>query len=139
MSVSYLLDTNIVSALLKPQPNPRLLQRMADAQNHLVTASLVVHELWFGAQRLAHGRKRELIEGFIRTTVLPTLPVLDYDSNAGFWHATERARLRQQGIKTSFADGQIAAVCAVNQCIMVTGNQRDFERFDGITVENWLQ
>ncbi|GIS19806.1 MAG: hypothetical protein CM15mP120_17220 [Pseudomonadota bacterium] len=67
MSVSYLLDTNIVSALLKPQPNPRLLQRMADAQNHLVTASLVVHELWFGAQRLAHGRKRELIEGFIRT------------------------------------------------------------------------
>ena len=63
MSVSYLLDTNIVSALLKPQPNPRLLQRMADAQNHLVTASLVVHELWFGARRLAHGRKRELIEG----------------------------------------------------------------------------
>ena len=47
---------------------------------------------------LAHGRKRELIEGFIQTTVLPTLPVLDYDSNAGFWHATERARLQQQGI-----------------------------------------
>ena len=136
MSVSYLLETNIVSALLKPQPNPRLLQRMADAQNHLVTASLVVHELWFGAQRLAHGRNRELIEGFIQTTVLPTLPVLDYDSNAGFWHATERARLQQQGITASFAHGQIAAVCAVNQCIMVTGNQRNFEHFDGITVEN---
>ena len=138
MSTRYLLDTNIVSALLKPEPEARLLVRMAAAKQNLVTASVVVHELWFGAQRLAHGRKRELIEQFIQATVLPTLPVLDYDTKAAFWHAAERARLQGQGLTPSFADGQIAAVCAVNDCVMVTVNQRDFELFEGITVENWL-
>jgi len=46
--------------------------------------------------------------------------------------------LARLGQPHSFADGQIAAIAAVNDLILVTANTADFFRFDGLSVENWL-
>jgi tRNA(fMet)-specific endonuclease VapC len=53
---------------------------------------------------------------------------LDYTTEAADWHAHERARLSQVGQTPPYADGQIAAIAAVNH-LVVTRNVTDFERF----------
>ena len=65
------------------------------------------------------------------------LPVVPYDAAAAVWHGRERARLERLGRTTSAADGQIAAIAAVNDLTLVTMNLRHFELFRGITVEDW--
>jgi tRNA(fMet)-specific endonuclease VapC len=70
--------------------------------------------------------------------VAPSIPILPYDEAAADWHARERARLLSEGRKPPFADGQIAAIAKVHDLAIVTANVRDFEAFEGITVEDWL-
>lgn len=71
------------------------------------------------------------------TVVLPNFPVLEYDREAADWHALERARLSASGRTPPFTDGQIAAIAHVNDLILVTGNSRDFEGFQGLRLEDW--
>ena len=53
--------------------------------------------------------------------------------------ARERVRLERIGQTPSLADGMIAATTAANNLILVTRNTKDFERFDGLHVENWFE
>jgi tRNA(fMet)-specific endonuclease VapC len=71
--------------------------------------------------------------------IAAALPLLAYDVAAAEWHGRERARLSKAGLTPSFADGQIAAVAAVNDLTLVTDNVRNFEHFDGLRVERWHQ
>jgi tRNA(fMet)-specific endonuclease VapC len=61
---------------------------------------------------------------------------LGYDDAAAAWHASERARLEDQGKPPSFVDGQIASIARVNALIVVT-NVRHYERFEGLSIEDW--
>jgi tRNA(fMet)-specific endonuclease VapC len=65
------------------------------------------------------------------------MPILDYDRAAAEWHARERARLVTHGETPPFADGQSAAVADVNELILVTFNDADFRRFQGLRVLSW--
>lgn len=65
------------------------------------------------------------------------MPVLPFDLAAAEWHAAERARLEALGRTPPFADGQIAAVAATCGLTLVTLNAKDFEQFNGLTVEAW--
>jgi tRNA(fMet)-specific endonuclease VapC len=60
-----------------------------------------------------------------------------YDQAAAEWHASERARLAARGRIIPHLDGQIAAVAATYNLILVTSNRRDFEPFEGLTIEDW--
>lgn len=63
---------------------------------------------------------------------------LSYNFEAGVWHGLERSRLRQHGITPPFIDGQIAAIAAVNNLILVTRNIKDFRFFSDLKIENWF-
>lgn len=102
----------------------------------MVIPSIVWHELLFGAHRLPPSEKRFTIEQYLTDVVAATLPVLSYDARAAAWHATERARLTSLGQTPAFADGQIAAIAAVNDLTIITMNTKDFVDFD-LTVEDW--
>jgi tRNA(fMet)-specific endonuclease VapC len=65
------------------------------------------------------------------------MPILDYDELAAEWHAAERARLVARGETPPFADGQIAAIAQVNDLTLVTFNDVDFRRFDGLRILVW--
>ena len=69
---------------------------------------------------------------------LSALPVLPYDTRAARRHAEERARLEALGQTPSFVVGQIAAIAAVNELVLVTRNADDFVRFSGIEIEDWF-
>ena len=137
MSLSYLLDTNVLSEPAKPNPNPGVEQRLVEAEGAVATASLVWHELLFGCYRLPASHRRTALEKYLQDVIAPHVPVLGYDDAAAAWHASERARLTGDGKTPSFVDGQIAAIARVNALVLVTANVRHYERFEGLTIENW--
>ena len=137
MSLSYLLDTNVLSEPAKPTPNPGVKRRLLEAEGTIATASLVWHELWFGCYRLAPSHRRAALETYLQDVIAPHIPVLGYDDAAAAWHASERARLGAAGNTPSFVDGQIAAIARVNALVLVTANVKHYESFEGLTVEDW--
>lgn len=138
MTLRYLLDTNLVTEPIKRKPNQTVLHYLQQYQDVLAIAAPVWHELWFGCYRLPPSQRRNEIEGYLHNTVARTMPILPYDAKAAEWYASERARLTNIGLPTPFADGQIAAVAAVNHLILVTNNVTDYARFQGLQVENWF-
>ena len=137
MKEGYLLDTNVLSELVKPEPNWGVTDRIQRFEDRIATASIVWHELLYGYHRLSESRKSDLLGEFLFETLLPTVPILPYDDLAAKWHAHARARLSAIGQCPSFADGQIAAVSATNNLTLVTNNIKDFEMFQGLNMENW--
>ena len=67
------------------------------------------------------------------------MPILPYTTEAARWFATERSRLVSRGLTPSYPDGQIAAIAATNNLILVTRNTSDFIYFDGLELENWFE
>lgn len=137
MTPRFLLDTNIVSELLRPAPDPAILANLRVHQSEVAIASVVWHELWFGCLRLPPSAKREAIEHYLRRVVGPTIPILAYDGRAAEWHSGERARLTGLGRTPACADGQIAAIARTNNLMLVTRNEDDFVLFEGLQVTSW--
>ena len=134
----YLLDTNIVSELVRAEPRAPVRERYRAHEHECALPSVVWHELVYGAERLPQGRRRELLLQYLDEVVRATLPILPYDADAAYWHARERARLESLGRPRPLADGMIAAVAATRGLILVTRNTADFEGYDGLHIENWF-
>ncbi|RKZ81982.1 MAG: VapC toxin family PIN domain ribonuclease [Candidatus Parabeggiatoa sp. nov. 1] len=138
MLLKFLLDTNILSEPIRPEPNQYVLDKLEKHQDEIATATIVWHELLFGCQRLPISRKREKLEQYLYQTVTK-LPILPYTFEAAEWHAGERARLSLLGKTPPFADGQIAAIAKVNELILVTANVSDYQMFSELVIENWCE
>ncbi len=133
----YLLDTNVVSEPLRPEPSESVLRKLRVHGEDSAIPAPVWHELRFGCARLPPSWRRDTLESYLENVVLASFPVLDYDREAADWHARQRARLVTAGQTPPFVDGQIAAIAHVNDLIVVTSNDRDFEHFQEIRVERW--
>ena len=137
MTIRYLLDTNVVSEPLRPKPSSTVIRRLQKHEQEIAIASIVWHELRHGVERLPSSRRREVVERYLEEVILPAIPILAYDQSAAEWHAAERARLVAKGETPSFADGQIAAIAHVHDLTVITFNDADFRRFEGLQVTRW--
>jgi len=135
--MKYLLDTNILAEPVKALPDQQVMQRLQIHSAEIVTATLVLHELYFGCCRMAASKKRRRVERYIEEVVIPTIPALPYDEKAALYHAKERARLQSLGKTPAFVDGQIAAIAQANGLILVTRNSADFQHFNHLAIESW--
>ncbi len=139
ISAQFLLDTNVLSEPLKPEPNPNVLSRIVDNSDILATAVTAYHEMFFGCQQLPESKRKRGIEAYIRQEIEQKLLILPYDQPAAKWHAIERTRLQQTGRTPPFIDGQIAAIAAANDLTLVTRNVSDFQYFQNLKIENWFE
>lgn len=133
----YLLDTNVVSEATRLEPNENVIRRFRLHRDACVIATVVWHELWFGCLQLPPSSRRSKIEIYLLEVIQPSLIILSYDARAAVWHAREQARLRANGLTPSYTDGQIAAVAAANNLILVTRNPADYQHFAGLQIEDW--
>lgn len=135
----HLIDTKILSEPLRPQPNSQVIAKMQLNFAEIAIASITWHEILYGCYRLPRSKKRSRIEEYLKDLVLPNFPIIDYDAQAANWHALERRRLTSIGKLPAFADGQIAAIAAVNNLTIVTNNVSDFANFADLQLDNWFE
>jgi tRNA(fMet)-specific endonuclease VapC len=137
VTLRFLLDTNILSEPLKAAPDARVMENLKKHEREICTATLVWHELLYGAARLPDGARKRMIERFLEDVIAPTLPILPYDGSAAAWHASERARLERKGKTPPFVDGMIASVAAAHGLVLVTHNLADYRGFEGLEITSW--
>ncbi|MFO0586419.1 MAG: type II toxin-antitoxin system VapC family toxin [Polyangiaceae bacterium] len=138
MTPVYLLDTSTVSEPMKKAPDAALLRKLEKHAQESAICAPVWHELHYGCRLLAAGKKRTALEEYLREVVYASMSILPYDDVAAAWHGIERARLEGEGTPAPFVDGQIAAIAKRHDLVLVTANVKDFRRFEGLRVENWL-
>jgi toxin FitB len=127
----YLLDTNIISNIVKPVPSPALVAWMAaQADEDLFISSLTIAEIRRGVLERRAGRKRRELESWFSG---PTGPqalfagrLLPFDENAALVWARLMAGGTATGRPRSALDMMIAAIAEANDCVVATDNERDF-------------
>ncbi len=137
--MNVLLDTNVLSEPMRREPDAAVMAQLKEGGHRLHTASVVIHELRYGVQRLPKGRQRARLDSYLQGVLASGLSVLAYDTTAALWHSDQRASLEAHGVKPPFADGQIAAIAATQGLVLVTRNISDFEVFDGLQLLNWFE
>lgn len=132
ISPRYLLDTNIVSDLVR-HPQGDVANRIREVGEAAVCTSIVVAaELRFGAAKKDSPRLTKRVND-----ILEALEVLPFDSPADHAYAHLRWRLEQLGTLIGPNDMLIAAHALASECVLVTANMDEFSRVDGLRVENW--
>lgn len=136
--MSYLLDTDIISNLMRRNPSAKLIRKLAlVAPDDQRTTSITIGELVYGAHRVPE-RTTALLERIDR--LIPAhLPVVPFDESAARRYGELRATLEDAGTPIGDADLRIAAVALVHAFTLVTGNVRHFARVQGLSIENWLE
>jgi tRNA(fMet)-specific endonuclease VapC len=130
----YLLDTNIVSDLIR-NPQGHVAQHIrAVGEPQVCTSIIVAAELRYGAMKKASPRLTAQLEA-----VLGALDVLPFEAPADSAYGLLRARLEQAGQPIGGNDLLIAAQVVSLGYAMVTDNEREFARIDGLPCENWLR
>ena len=137
--INYLLDTNVLSEPARKQPNNNIMQRFAQYDGQFVTAAIVWHELQYGCELLAESKRKTELQSYLLTLQESGLIILPYDSLAAEWYAKQRAILKAQGKQPVYADGEIAAIAAVNHLTLVTQNIDDFSDFKNLELDNWFE
>jgi len=129
----YLLDTNIVSDLVR-NPQGRVTQRIREVGEAQVCTSIIVAaELRYGAAKKGSPLLTAQLEA-----VLGALEVLPFETPADAAYGLLRARLEQVGRPIGGNDLFIAAQAVALRHALVTDNEREFARIDGLACENWL-
>ena len=133
MMPGYLLDTNIVSHLIK-QPQGVVMRRIAEVGESAVFVSVVVAcELRFGAAKRQSAALTDRVE-----RLLSLIPVLPLDSGVDREYADIRCFLETSGQPIGPNDLLIAAHARTLGMVLVTDNVREFGRVPGLVVENWV-
>jgi hypothetical protein len=127
----YLLDTNIISNVVKRQPSESLLAWMtAQRDEDLFIASLTVAEIRRGILEKPRGKKRDVLDNWFSGPEGPQAlfagRILAFDDKAGLIWAELMAKGKTAGKPRSGLDMIIAAVAGANECVVVTDNERDF-------------
>ena len=134
MATIYLLDTNILIAALKGQPDVRL-RLEALPLDTIRLSAIVLGELEFGAEKSAWiERNRARL-----ATLARGLPLVGVDASVASQYARVRAHLERQGTPIGANDNWIAAQALAIRATLVTDNEREFSRVPDLPLVNWLR
>jgi tRNA(fMet)-specific endonuclease VapC len=128
-----MLDTNIISDLIK-NPQGKAAKRIADVgEDNICTSVIVAAELHYGCSKTNSKRLRKAVED-----LLDEIDVLPFDVPADVEYGEIRSELETAGKPIGANDLLIAAHARAAVATIVTANVGEFKRIRGLKVENWL-
>jgi tRNA(fMet)-specific endonuclease VapC len=134
--VSYLLDSNTWIALLRWQNAGVLAQLQQQPVEDIVTCSVVLAELWYGAERSAPNRRAHNL--VLVDELAAKYDSLPFDNLAAREYASIRAELSRSGQGIGPNDTMIAAIARSRGVTLVTHNTTEFSRVAGLLLNDWL-
>jgi tRNA(fMet)-specific endonuclease VapC len=130
----YLLDTNVVSDLVR-RPTGEVAARVMEVGEAAVCTSIIVAaELRYGAAKKGSQRLTSQLEA-----VLGALQIMPWEEPADEHYARLRAELERAGRPIGGNGMLIAAHALALRLVLVRDNEREYGRVEGLAIENWLR
>lgn len=131
--IKFMLDTNIAIYVIKRKPK-HLLAVFNRHAGRMSISSITLAELLHGVEKSQQPeRNLSQVEDFVSR-----LEILDYGVRAAAQYGDIRSDLERRGTPIGVNDLHIAAHARSEGLTLVTNNEREFERIDGLRIENWL-
>lgn len=131
--MNYILDTNIISELIKQDPDHRVVTFVDSLPEETVFLSVItIGEIQFGIQKLPQSKKRERILSWLETDLLARFEhrIMEIDTETMLIWGEMNAALQALGISIPVMDSLIAATCKTKKFTLVTRNTKDFLHLD---------
>ncbi len=133
--MNYLLDTNICIYIINRKPAAALKKVQARQPGQIAISTITVAELEYGVARSRYpDRNRIALLEF-----LFPFTILDFDQKASMEYGRIRTLLESRGRPVGPMDLLLAAQARSHNLILVTNNEKEFARIDGLRIENWAR
>jgi tRNA(fMet)-specific endonuclease VapC len=129
-----MLDTNTCIAIIKRRPDTIKTRLTVLAVEEVGISGIVAAELWYG---VAFSQKKKQNETALKD-FLDYVTELDWPFEAGEIYGRIRADLKEKGTPIGAMDLLIAAHALFLEAVLVTGNEREFQRVSDLKIENWM-
>ena len=133
MALRYLLDTNILSELIRHPQGVVATRIAAVGEDTICTSIIVAAELRFGAAKSGSAKLTDRVD-----TILSALEIVPLETPVDRHYAMVRWELSRRGTPIGPNDMLIAAHALSEGFTLVTANVGEFSRVPGLSVENWL-
>lgn len=140
MQSIYLLDTNVISEITKPNPNKNVVKKVIENKHISTIASVTFEEMLYGVKRLPASKKQSDLLSFNINFIQANYEIIPFDVHASWVLSDIRQRLEANGKPAPLADAMIAATAIANNLILVTRNVKDFESIrevSSLMIEDW--
>ena len=132
--MKYLLDTNICIYIINKKPATVLKRIQTKRPDQVAISTITQAELEYG---LARSRFPERNRAALLQFLFP-FQLLDFDQLAAVQYGTIRSDLESKGRPIGAMDLLIAAQAVSRNLVLVTNNEKEFGRVEGLKVENWV-
>ena len=129
----YLLDTNICIYAINNRSDTVVERLKREGRTNLTTSTIVAAELAFGVEKSSRSETRQQLLLF-----LSGLQLLPWSESAIWHYSRQRRLLKEAGTPIGEMDLLIAAQALGDDLTLVTNNTREFERVQGLKLENWV-
>lgn len=134
------LDTNVISEIFRPHPNPRVAAWLESLAGEVAITAVTLAELLAGVRRLPDGQRRTALAARIEAALEPYRDgqsILSFDGAAAEQYADVLLARENAGLPISTADAQIAAICRTHHATCATRNLKDFADTGVELVDPW--
>lgn len=133
--MKYILDTNICIYIIKKKPIEVFEKFRILPLGSIGISSITLAELLFGVNKSTQSDKnRSALNQFL----IP-LDILDFDMAAALAYGEIRMNLESKGTPIGALDTLIGAHVKSRNLILVTNNEKEFNRIEGLKIENWTK
>ncbi|MGC5249054.1 type II toxin-antitoxin system VapC family toxin [Gordonia sp. DT219] len=134
------LDTNVVSEVLKPQPDACVVAWLESLTDDVVITAVALAELLAGLGRLPDGKRKDDLASRVEAAIRSyrdTGSVIAFDAGAASRYADTLIARGAAGLTIATGDAQIAAICRTEDAVCATRNTKDFIHAGVALINPW--
>jgi len=132
--MKYLLDTNICIYIIKKKP-VQVLKRFSKLKpGDVAVSSITIAELYYGVAKSSKPNENTIaLQEFLQP-----MEKLDFDTEDSIVYGRIRTSLESKGKMIGAMDSLIASIALNRDLILVTNNEKEFNRIENLRIENWV-
>ena len=135
-----IVDTNVISELVRERPDPAALAWVREYQEVLASTAVTVQELRYGVEVLPEGRRKRSLEQLVEQAIDALVKVYDYDQRAARHAARILAEMKAQGRRLAGPeDAQILGIARAAGLAVATRNAEHFRGWGVDIIDPWRQ